>query len=191
MEIYIIKHHYYRDFFIALYVVNEIKLSHGIPNVLATEILPLFILELIGNILREHYNVPIIKNGKWSVDHFIYTPLQDILKRISDVEEGNASIVLQNVLNIWERARNGYIVGEVFENVDLTNCNFSNLIFSVKDNENKFFSRFYNVKSAIHLKQFLTEGHMGVVNCLSFSPDYKLLVSASTDCNVKVWNVVI
>lgn len=189
-EIYIIKHHYYRDFFIALYVVNEIKLSHGIPNVLATEILPLFILELIGNILREHYNVPIIKNGKWSVDHFIYTPLQDILKRISDVEEGNASIVLQNVLNIWERARNGYIVGEVFENVDLTNCNFSNLIFSVKDNENKFFSRFYNVKSAIHLKQFLTEGHMGVVNCLSFSPDYKLLVSASTDCNVKVWNVV-
>lgn len=187
--IYMIKHHYYRDFFIALYVVNEIEVSQGIPDVIVEENLPLFISELVGNIFREHYNVPLLENGKWSFKYFKHTPLHYILSRISEMETRDVGLALQNILTIWERARNGYIIGETFDNIELSNCNFSNLIFSVKDKDNEYYSKFNRIKNTMHLKQFLTEGHLGVVNYLSFSPDFKLLASASTDCDIKVWQV--
>jgi WD40 repeat protein len=33
------------------------------------------------------------------------------------------------------------------------------------------------------------EGHDGYINCVTFSPDGKLIVSGSLDCTVRVWNI--
>ena len=33
------------------------------------------------------------------------------------------------------------------------------------------------------------EGHNGFINCVTFSPDGKLIVSGSSDCTIRVWNI--
>lgn len=188
-EKYIITHHYYRDFLIALFVVNEIRGNSKVPEVLTKECLPLFIVELIGNILGEHYNVPIYKENQWSVEHFSNTIIRDALSKISDLEEGEANVALQNIINIWDKARKGVIVNEIFKDIDMSHCNLSNLTFSVIDKNREVVSKFVHLKAPLQLKQFLHRGHMGIVNSLCFTSDFKFLASASTDCTIKIWKV--
>lgn len=188
-DIYIIKHDYYRDFFVATYIINEIYTCDTIPDVLVNYRFPLLISELIGDILGEHHNTPVLKNNCWTIEHFRKTLLHDVMKKLSLNNDAQQGYVLKNILDIWVKARNGYIINEKFNNIDMTNCNLSNIVFSVKDKNNWYCSEFFRIRNKLEIKDFLYEGHMGVVNSLDFNGGYEILASAASDGIIKIWKL--
>ena len=190
-------HHHFRDYFAAVHDINFLRIAVQAntkkkPD-LAFESLTSFTANanhleksiFIGEILGEQYNTPILKDGIWQYKVPISPEDRNLLKRALDILRGKfgekEKYGVYNLIEPIKLVRND-LSGEDLSHLDLSQCTFYGERLGV--NHLGAIMEF----SKIDRNNLFAVGHTKTINCVSFSPNGKYLITASDDLTVKVWS---
>jgi len=200
-------HHHVRDYFAGVYDVQLMRMSVAYQNKhLAKGEISLSddafaALHLmngnpwsetkrvyIGEMLSEHKNAPIIKDGRWQLP-IATSPEQDILRSVLDIFRNTKRAIIFGVLNIVETLKNvrGNLAGESFSKLNLKDCRLHGVTCSVGFGDNILYANFNG--SEISDDTFQIEGHLEEILEFAYSKLGDYLFTMSTENTVKRWDV--
>lgn len=171
------RHQYFRDYFVASYIILDIRLAlqkKEIPQTMMERMVPDYIAVFIGDCLQE-YEGRLAKENQESLECLLDMTRN---KRIKDV-----SLLINNIVNILALARNGDLSEIDFHNVDLSHVSLNSLCFSMKMNKANFKETYLTANT------FLPQGHIEQVRSAVYSEDGRCILSAG-DTTIKEWDVV-
>ena len=169
------RHQYFRDFFSAWYVINDIEIAlqlNNVPLSLVDRILPEFIACFVGDCTHDYKYIS--KSSR-----------KNILSKLTAHLNGNISneayLTLNNVISIHKLSRNNDLSSIHFKGVDLSKISLNGVLLShqIKDES------FYNCK--ISSRTFLSQGHTGHVRSAVYNNSGTVILSAG-DTTIKEWD---
>ena len=169
------RHQYFRDFFSAQFILNDIYKSLNLgklPVTMSERTLPEYITVFIGDCAHEYKNI-----GKNNVDSVICR----LMSLARDKSTDELKMLLNNIVDVLKLSRHNNLTAVSFEGLDLTNLSLNGITFSDK---NKF-SNFDNTKIAS--RTFLLQGHLGQVRSAVYDSTMRIILSAG-DTSVKEWD---
>lgn len=181
-------HQNFRDFFAAVYIINDIKaaiINSDSPKTLEERIIPVYIKRLIGEIEGEQY-----KKRQLEADGYKFLKNESIFSSLLEQYRGrlerDRENVVCNIVDIWKVAR-----GEL-SGVDLTKLNlkgyiFNNVICGRRGSSGYISARFDDSK--LDLTSFIPQGHYQWVYSAVYNKDNSRFLSSSRDGTVKEWNI--
>jgi hypothetical protein len=182
-------HHNSRDFFAALFLLNEaeISISKGeIPGVFKERILDFFVRQLLGEIQGEHRSKPyLVEEQVWEID----IDKENLLHRVLDLCRGKfgeeVGFAVWNLVTIWKEVR-GELSGADLSGIPLNGVRCSRFY---QAGDLRYLAAVFD-GSRVHEKNLLPRGHTEDVNSAVYSPDGKKILSASADETIKEWDAV-
>lgn len=205
---YKVIHQHILDYFAALYHMNMLRMAVFVnenyrqeneDNDLSTRFLvewfqnplPNQVIYFIGEALGESHNAPIYikERNKWinPIDNIDANnnPTRTLINRGLDIYRGNFNNnngnIIWNLFQILKLTRKD-LSGSDLSTLDLSNCHANGYRLG-----NNSFSA--NIAGSLINSNFLMPfGHSDTINCVHFSEDRKLIVTASEDGTAKVWN---
>jgi WD40 repeat protein len=180
-------HQYFRDYFAAINILNEIQIGLSqkqIPAVLQ-KVLSFEVRRLLGELEGEYRNIPLPTKTGWSIAHYSPTQLEKALNLCRGHFETEFEYPVWNIIEIWKDIR------KELTGSDLTNLNLYRVVLNgicnVRwDKEQSLIIKFDH--SLIHERNLLPQGHSDRVLSVEYSNDGKKIVSSSADKTIKVWD---
>ncbi len=185
-------HQSFLEYFAAKYLHNEIFLSLEkgmLSPTLKTQKLSPPIRRMLGEITKEHYNIPaFIPAGKTWAHYYKKTCLGHMLELCRGVfDPEDVGFVVWNIVSIWSEVR-GELSGADLSDLHLGNLNFNGIVCSCFDTAPT--TKVIWTNSFLSPKQWFPQNHEGDITKILISPDGKYLASASKDQTVKLWSTV-
>ncbi len=182
----------YRDFFAAVHVYNDLKLSKHtgtLPHSLSHFKLSGYnqVGQYIGELCDEENNTAdalvVRRTWKQTSETLLSATLEHCRGKFN---EESTKHVVWNVLTIWKRIRK-HFASTNLKALDLQEFLFDELPL-------RHFRKYpiYPAKlngSLVHENNFISQGHTKGVNAVAYSPDGKKILSASIDHTIKEWSV--
>lgn len=194
-------HHYFRDYFSAVWIINTLRLVPYIKNTVITTNLHDCLTkklwndnesEVIGQILQEHRNKPIINpnTGNWKMpipstnDQQLLTSILEFCRegQSTSFEQGN---LLNNIISTFHICR-GELSGINLDMLDLTRCNLHNITCSRKGKTKSLTASFRH--GQIAESTFSPQGHLDAVMEYVYIDDYCITIDSYK--NIKIWHVL-
>ena len=186
-------HQHIRDFFAALKIVTDMKMTLYIPsnqgkmfhclNSIGEEFLGESVAKLIGDILKEYQNRPVFINEKWiditpeTGNRSIITGVLGLCRNIFSEENLFAQYAVKNLLKIIYFSRHTFN-GFDFSDLDLRSCYFNNR--ELKD---------ANMSGClINRNNLFADINCGEIYKTAFSKSGKYVYIAGEDGTISLWN---
>ena len=169
------RHQYFRDFFSAWYVINDIEITlaeHTLPLSLIERILPEFIATFIGDCTHDYKDV---------MKHNSKNPLSRLVASLEGNTSNEAYLTLNNIIVVHKLSRNNNLSSLHFQGVDLSNVSLNGVELSYHSR----CASFHNC--TISSRTFLTQGHTGHVRCAVFHNSGNYILSAG-DTTIREWD---
>lgn len=184
---YSFSHQYFRDYFSAVFIINELELGlyyESIPKVISEKLISDDVLIFIGEIIGEHKNKPTVINGRWVLNNdVILVKYLDILRDFSYNEFGFA---LYNILKIIHLVR-GELSGIDLTNLDFRNVILNNIKFNKYSTIGVLSTKFNN--SIIHENKLLPRNLYIDVSCSKYYLNDNKILLGSNDGVIREWCV--
>lgn len=186
-------HQNFRDFFAALYILNEIKIGLNISSIKIPDAIKDFISDnvrkLLGEIEGEHYNIPIKddEKGLWSNNHYLNTKFTRLLNACRNIFDGSLEYAVWNIIQIFIEVR-GQLTGCDLSNLDLSNITLNGVVCSKSYGDRVLATKFSG--SRINEGNMFSQGHSASITSVDYCPDGRHIVSTSADSTIKVWNTL-
>jgi WD40 repeat protein len=182
---YSFSHQHFRDYFSAVYLINEIEFgiyNENIPKSLSEELISDDVLIFIGEILGEHRNIPKVIEGHWTLDN------DTLLIKFVTLTKGKSykdfGFALFNALKILHLVR-GELSGINLTNLDLRNVKLNNIKFNSFSEIGVLSTKFD--KSIILEDKLLPESlFVGVSDSKYYINNKKILIG-SNDGVIREW----
>lgn len=168
------RHQFFRDFFSALHILNNITVScvlNETPFTLTERIIPRYIMEFIGDISQEY--------RKQKHENLIKKIINFARHKKSD----EIPLLCNNIVNIQAISNNNNLSYVDYSFLDLSKVSLNSIIFSDKQNKAKFEG------AILSSNTFLISGHLGQVRSAVYSKDGKKVLSTG-DNTIKEWDVM-
>jgi len=171
------RHQYFRDYFVASYIILDIRLAllkKKIPKTLIERMVPDYIATFVGECLQEYEDKQ--SRGNEGL-------LECLLGMARNKKAEDVSLLTSNIVNILALTKNGNLSDTDFHDVDLSHVSLNSLCFSQK-------MRKANFKGTIlSANTFLPQGHIEQVRSAVYSEDGRRILSAG-DTTIKEWDVI-
>jgi WD40 repeat protein len=181
-------HQNFRDFYAACHLLNCIKfaLAEGKrPEEWKERTFPVYLRRMIGELEGEYLFDPYdFLDNKALPNRLVDNLLSKLLDRCREMDMvGNHAV--RNMVTIFHESR-GNLAGINLRSLDLRKINFNNIQFSA--HKGKKYITTNLEKTKVNGKQFIFEGHSGLVNSITYSLDGKKILSSSEDKVIKEWS---
>lgn len=175
--ILLFRHQYFRDFFSAWYIINDIEISlknkHR-PQSLVDRIIPEFIACFVGDCTHDY---KCVSNPNWE------NLLSKLIAELDGDISNEAYMVLNNVISVNKLARNNNLSSVRFSGLDLSHISLNGVKLSTQTRCADFDN------CIISSGTFLSQGHTGHVRSAIYNKDGTMILSAG-DTTIKLWNCV-
>ena len=190
-------HQHFRDYFAAMYDINLLRLAVLTKNedssAAFSAIAPLTVTPLhreravfLGEILGEHHNKPVLKDGEWRYNVPSKSCDRNLIKRALALLHGRfgeeAGYGVYNLIEVLKLVRED-LSGSDFSALDLSlvTFNFISLGHTPTDGAD-----FHGAK--VGMTNLLSQGHSWLVTSVAFALDSKTFLSVSLDHTIRVWD---
>lgn len=195
-------HHYFRDYFSAVWNLQIIRLTplkdlhddhYLIHKSIADNYWNEQELEIIGQLLMENHNKPILseRTQNWHIpnpvceEQTLLTALLDFIRQNEPLYIHDKKIIFQNIINTYASAR-GEISGVHFDKLDLRGCNIHGITCSKKGKTETLFATFNGCK--LNSSFLEPKEHLDIIQEIVYVDNFCLTVD-SYSC-VKEWDVI-
>lgn len=171
------RHQYFRDYFVASYIILDIRLAlqkKEIPQTMMERMVPDYIAVFIGDCLQEYESKRVRENEE---------SLECLLDMTRNKKAKDVSLLISNIVNMLALARDGDLSETDFHNVDLSRVSLNSLCFSMKTHKANFKG------TNLAANTFLPQGHIEQVRSAVYSEDGRCILSAG-DTTIKEWDVI-
>ena len=182
-------HQNFRDFFAAAHIINEIEYGLStscIPNIINKSIKSSIIKEYIGEIVGEHYNIPLLIQDEWKLqinDRDLLVRLLELCKGIFD---GSTCKVVLNIAEIWKMKRND-LSGTDFTEVDMSEVNLNSVVCN-RWNKDRYLTAKFN-RSKIIGTNIITKRNKLWVKSVTYSYNGDKILASSYENSIKEWDI--
>jgi hypothetical protein len=181
-------HQHFRDFFAAVYILQELDMVkyRGQASALEQRRLDFNIRRMLGELEGEYRIKPYLSGKKWCIDiekgNRLYKTLESLMGKFgADVGHG-----VWNIVETWKEAR-GELSGADLSNLDLSGVKLNGVCCS------RFYHGGYLAAcfdgARVHERNLFFGGHSDWVKSAVYSRDGKKILSASRDKTIKEWDV--
>ncbi|MCP5108874.1 MAG: WD40 repeat domain-containing protein [bacterium] len=191
-ESYRFLHQNFRDFFVAVFILNEVEISFKrveVAEVLTGGAISYYVRRYLGEIEGEHLNKPYLVEGLgWQIKSNESALLARALEMCRGKYGASYDNAVMNILESWKLLR-GELSGLDFSRLDLSKVLFNNVRCSRLYEITYLASRFD--ESIIQKNTLFPGGHSSFINSAVYSSDGQKILSASHDQTVKEWDLAI
>ncbi len=191
-EAYRFLHQHFRDYFSAVHILNDIRLSMNsnmLPEFLQQRVLPVPVRKAIGEIEGEQYNKPVFipETKKWNRGEARESVLIKLLDQCRQLPGNtNTGFLVWNILTIWKELR-GELTGEGLDGLDLRNFSFADLPCFRKIQDQYLSADFR--RSVFEQDAFFLKGHSATINFIEVNKAGTKCLTASDDGKIKEWDL--